>query len=104
MNYADLLTKAAISPEALTEIEFNRLKPDDRAHLVGRMMQLCAAIDASIAGLRVSRKRVGQQRQLELVALAKRGKLRVTALSDDEQDAINNTPGLWDRLWGAWQS
>lgn len=98
LPYRDLLTKAAVAPEALTAVDRARLLPEDAAYLVGRMRQLTARIDAAVAGIRTPRRTVGRDRRLELLALARRGKLRVFSLPDAELDAIDNTPGLWAEL------
>lgn len=102
--YRDLLTKVARDPEQLTSEERARLEPFDRDYLVTALRRELAKTEAEIAGHLVLPRTVSDRRADDLVRLARKGELRVTALSMDEQDAINNTPGLWDRLWQAWCS
>jgi hypothetical protein len=103
-TYPALLTRAATNPEALNAEDHARLLPEDRAHLAAALRKAVASVDAQIAGLLVFHRTVTSRRADDLVRLARQGKLRVTALPYDEQQAIDNTPGLWDRLWQAWAS
>jgi hypothetical protein len=101
-TYRDLLTKAARSPDLLTDDERARLKPEDRDYIAAQLRRMVAGVDARIAGLDVRPRTVPDRRADDLVRLARKGELRFFSLSDDEYAAIMNTPGLIDRLEAAW--
>jgi hypothetical protein len=102
VTYPELLTKAVREPEQLTPEEQARLLPEDRAHIVAGWRREIAKIDAEIAGHMVLPRTVSDRRADDLVRLARKGQLRYFRLPLDEQQAIENTPGLWARLWEAW--
>jgi hypothetical protein len=102
VTYRDLLTKAIREPEQLTPDDLARILPDDRAYIVSQLRRHVAAAEAVLAGYETRPRTVSDRRADDLVRLARKGALNYFALPDDEQQAIENTPGLVDRLARVW--
>jgi hypothetical protein len=98
-SYVALIRKAARG-EQLTDVEVASLLVSDRAFIADTLRKTIAVIDAWQAGYDIRPRPISDRRADDIVRHVRRGG-RVTALSLDEQAAIDHTPGLWDRIFAA---
>jgi hypothetical protein len=97
-NYAALLRRAVACPEGLSAEDRVKLLPEDKKLIVAALDREIARADIEARGMIVRQSRVGATRRREMLAAARRGGFFLSALSDDEIRAVENTPGLLDEI------